>query len=113
VRATRLSVQLALDRGAGGIYRERDQLHLFLKATQDCYVKVLYHQVDGTQVLIFPNKYHPDGRIQRDVLYQVPPDDNSFILEVTPPFGAELVKVVASTDPIPIEGGDPDVNGLK
>jgi hypothetical protein len=112
VQATQLQVKLALDRGDGGIYRRGDKLRLFVKANMDCYVKVLYHQVDGAQVLVFPNKYHPDARIQKDRMYQIPPDDNSFDLEVQPPFGAEMVKVIASTDPIEVQAQAPDRNGL-
>jgi hypothetical protein len=113
VQATKLQVKLVLDRGNGGIYRKGDRMHLFLKANMDCYVKLLYHQVDGTKVLIFPNKYHPDARIQKDRLYQIPPDDNSFELQVEPPFGSEMVKLIACTDPIDVQGNDPDVNGLS
>jgi hypothetical protein len=112
VQESKLKVALALDRGDGGIYRKGDKLHLFLKANLDCYVKVLYHQVDGTKVLVFPNRYHPDGRIQKGRLYQIPPDDNSFDLEVQAPFGAELVKLIACTSPIDLKGTDPDSNGL-
>jgi len=112
VQDSTLKVKVALDRGEGGIYREGEKLHLFLKANLDCYVKVLYHQVDGTNVLVFPNKYHPDGRIDKGVLYQIPPDDNSFVLQVEPPFGVEMVKVMASTQPLAVEGKDPDANGL-
>lgn len=112
VQSSTLQVKLAMDRGDGGIYRKGDKLHLFLKANLDCYVKVLYHQVDGTKVLVFPNRFHPDARIQKDRMYQIPPDDNSFDLVVQAPFGAELVKLIASTDPIDVEGKDPDANGL-
>jgi len=112
VQASTLQVKLALDRGDGGIYRKGDRLHLFVKANLDCYVKLLYHQVDGTKVLIFPNKYHPDARIRKGQLYQIPPDDNAFDLEVEAPFGAEMVKLIASTDPIDLEGKEPDGNGL-
>jgi hypothetical protein len=100
VQASKLKVKLALDRGGGGIYRKGDNLYLFLKANMDCYVKMVYHQVDGTNVVIFPNLYHPDGRIQKDRLYQIPPDDNSFDLEVMEPFGVEVVKLMASTEPL-------------
>jgi hypothetical protein len=113
VEASKLRVKLALDRGDGGIYRRGEKLHLFLKASMDCYVKLVYHQVDGTNVVIFPNRFHPDARIQKGVLYQVPPDDNSFDLEVDAPFGAELVKVVAATVPLELAVAAPDANGLR
>lgn len=113
VQDSKLQVKVSLDRGEGGIYRQGDRLHLFLKANMDCFVKVLYHQVDGTQVLIFPNKFHPDSKVLKNRLYQVPPDNNSFNLEVEPPFGAEMVKVIASTDSVDIEGKAPDANGLR
>jgi hypothetical protein len=113
VQASSLKVKVALDRGDGGIYRKGDKLYLFLKANLDCYVKVLYQQVDGSKLLIFPNKYHPDARIRKNQLYQIPPDDNSFEWVVQAPFGAEMVKVMASTEPVEVPGSAPDANGLR
>ena len=112
VQASKLSVKLALDRGEGGVYRKGDKLYLFLKANMDCYVKVLYHQVDGSNVVIFPNKYHPEARIEKQRLYQIPGDDNSFDLEIGEPFGVEVVKVIASTAPIDLEEKAPDAHGF-
>jgi hypothetical protein len=113
VKASRLQVKLALDRGDGGIYRQGDKLYLFLRANLDCYVKVLYHQVDGSTVVIFPNAYHPDGHVVKDRQYQIPPDDNSFALEVMEPFGVELVKVMASTEPLDPPGPKAAPGGLQ
>jgi len=114
VQASKLKVKLALDRGDGGVYRRGEKLYLFLKSNMDCYVKVLYHQVNGTNVVVFPNQYHPDARIQKDRLYQIPPDDNSFDLEVMEPFGVEMVKVVACTDPIDMPAQAPALStGLQ
>ena len=113
VQASRLQVKLALDRGDGGIYRRGEKLHLFLKANMDCYVKVLYHQVDGSNVVVFPNPYHPDPRLRKDALCQVPPDDGSFDLEVMAPFGVEMVKVLACTEPLDGPGPVPAAQGLQ
>ena len=113
VQASRLKLKLALDRGEGGIYRRQDKLFVFLKANMDCYVKVLYHQVDGTTVVILPNRYHPDARILKDRLYQIPPDDNSFELEVMAPFGVEMVQVLASTTPLEPQDPAPAPQGLQ
>ena len=113
VQASTLKVKVALDRGNGGIYRQGEKLHLFLKASMDCQVKVLYQQVDGTRLILFPNPYHPDARILKGQTYQIPPDDNSFEWVVQEPFGVELVKVIASTEPIEVQGAPPDPNGLS
>jgi hypothetical protein len=113
VQDSKLKVKFLPDRGDGGIYRAGDQLHLFLKANMDCFAKILYRQVDGTQVLIFPNKYHRDDRIRKDEVYQIPTDNSSFELTVEAPFGAESVQVLASTEPIEVPAGAPDANGLS
>ena len=113
IEASTLKVKLALDRGDGGIYRKGDKLLLFLKANQDCYVKVIYHQVDGTNIQIFPNGFHPDSQIRKDQLYQIPPEDRSFEMEVMPPFGVEMVKVIASTEPLGGADLAPGQGGLK
>ena len=113
VQASRLKVKLALDRGNGGIYRKGDKLYLFLKANLDCYVRVLYHQVDGTNLEIFPNQWHPGNRIEKDHLYQIPPDQGGFEMEVLAPFGVEMVKVMASTEPLDPSTQERDPGGLK
>ena len=113
VQASRLKVKVALDRGNGGIYRKGDKLYLFLKANLDCYVRVLYHQVDGTNLEIFPNKWHPGNRIEKDRLYQIPPDQGGFDMEVLAPFGVEMVKVLASTEPLEPSAQTPDAGAMK
>jgi len=113
VQTSKLKVKLALDRGDGGIYRKGDKLYLFLKANLDCYVRVLYHQVDGTNVEIFPNRWHPGNRIEKDRLYQIPPREGGFELEVQPPFGVEMVKLMASTEPLDPAAQAPDPSGLR
>ena len=109
---SKLKVRLALDRGDGGLYRPGDKLYLFLKANLDCCVKVIYHQVDGRNVQLFPNEYQSDPRIQKDRLYQIPPENAPFNLEVLEPFGVEIVQVLACTDPLERAGQDGALKGL-
>lgn len=113
VQGSELRIQLTADRGDGGLYRKGDRLYLFLKANLDCYAKILYHQVDGTKVLIFPNKYHPESFIQKDRLYQIPPDATDFSFEVVEPFGIEMIKAFAATTPIDINAGEKTSEGFS
>lgn len=113
VQDSALRIKLAADRGDGGLYRKGDKLYLFLKANLDCYAKIIYHQVDGTPVVIFPNAHHPDSRILKDRLYQIPPSATAFSFEVVPPFGTELIRVMASTKPLELGPGEKTPEGFQ
>lgn len=93
----RLNVQL--DRGDGGIYRKDEPLFVFLKADRDCYVRVVYQQVDGTRIQVLPNRYHPEAQLRAGVTLRIPGPGDAFERWVTEPFGSEIVKVFASTEP--------------
>ncbi|MBP1628725.1 MAG: hypothetical protein H6Q00_3200 [Holophagaceae bacterium] len=99
VEPSDLKINLQLDRGDGGIYRQDERLYLFLRTSRDCYVRVIYQQVDGTRVQVFPNQYHPDYRVKKEVLTRIPAEGDRFDLRVSEPFGSEIVKVFASTEP--------------
>ena len=113
VQDSALRVKVVADRGDGGLYRKGDRLYLFLKANMDCYAKIVYHQVDGTAVVIFPNVYHPDARLLKDRLYQIPPSATAFSFEVVPPFGTELIRVMASTEPLAPDAGEKTPEGFR
>jgi len=99
VAPSELKINLQIDRGDGGIYRQGEPLHLFLRASRDCYVRVVYQQVDGTKVQVFPNQFHPDYRVRKGELTRIPAEGDGFELRVSEPFGSEIVKVFASTEP--------------
>lgn len=106
VQDAKLQVKLKADRGEGGIYRKGDKLFLFLQANLDCYVRIIYHQVDGTLIQIFPNRFHPDSRIEKGRVYQIPPENPAFHFEISEPFGVEMIKVFASTVPLDTQVGE-------
>lgn len=99
VEPSDLKINLQLDRGDGGIYRQDERLYLFLRTSRDCYVRVIYQQVDGTKVQVFPNQFHPDYRIRKEEVTRIPGEGDRFDLRVSEPFGCEIVKVFASTEP--------------
>jgi len=106
-----LKLNLQLDRGDGGIYREGERLHLFLRTNRDCYVRVIYQQVDGTKVQVFPNRYHPDYRVRKDLITRIPAEGDTFELKVSEPFGSEIVKVFASSEPFELAPAAPTQEG--
>lgn len=108
VPASDLQVNVQLDRGDGGIYHRGEPLHLFLKANRDCYVRVVYQQVDGTRVQILPNQFQRTGRLDAGVATRIPGEGSGFELRVSEPFGSEIVQVFASTEPFDLGEAAPE-----
>jgi len=90
-----------VDRGPGGIYKKGEEMTVYLKSELDCYVEIYDIYPDGSAHRIFPNEYWQDNFIQRDKLYELPRKTDPYAFEITPPFGVEALKVLASTVPFP------------
>jgi hypothetical protein len=81
-------------------FREGDSLHLKVVCEIDAYLYILYQQADGKVFQIFPNKLQPNNRVAAKQTVQVPADDDLFRWVVAPPFGKEVIKVLACRKPI-------------
>ncbi len=100
----KLKIVVWTDKGDGGVYRDKDRMIVYLKSNIDCYVKLVYHDAGGNNILIFPNKFSAKNvQIKANTVYTVGGDDDAsnFKFEIGPPFGTELIKAFASTKPIP------------
>jgi hypothetical protein len=108
-----LSVDVWVDRGDGAIYRCGDKLTVFVRASQDCYLYLIYHDADGNDILIYPNARQANNRILSGIIYQIPDARDTFDFKVQPPFGTELLKAIVSSEPLPDLAGKILSNGLK
>ncbi len=111
-----LKVVVWTDRGDGGVYKEKEKLLIYVKANKECYVKVIYHDALGNNIQVFPNQLSgkPD-KIAANTVYTIGGKDSKFEFVVSEPFGTELIKAFASTEPFSeFEQGDiePSGNGL-
>lgn len=100
-----LKLALWTDKGRKPSYQEGEQMVAFLKADRDCYVQLIYHDAEGRDFLIFPNRFRRDNFIKAGKVYQIPGPGDRFRFTVSPPFGTEVLKAFASTDPIPTPRG--------
>lgn len=80
--------------------REGDALGLMVQSEQDAYLYILYEQADGKIFQIYPNAHQKENRVAAKTPVQVPAKADLFRWEVGPPFGKEVVKVIASRQPI-------------
>ncbi len=92
-------VRVSLNR-ASRSYREGDVLSMHVVSEKDAYVYVLYQQADDTVLQIFPNRTQPDNRVKAHEEVQIPAADDLFRWMIGPPFGREVIKVIAATKPV-------------
>jgi hypothetical protein len=70
------------------------------KADKDCYLSIINIGTTGQTLILFPNKSHPDNKIQKDQVYKIPAENSDFAYKVIGPPGTERVKVIASLEPL-------------
>lgn len=82
-------------------YAEADKLAIEFTAEQESFLYLLYHQADGTTLLLFPNEQRSDNRIAAKKSVSVPAPDEEFRFRVRPPFGKEVLQVIATLKTAP------------
>ena len=90
------------------LYRERDILSLTVASEADAYIYALYKQANGNIFLIYPNSEQPDNQVKAKQTVQIPASKDLFRWVIEPPFGKDVIKVIASKEPLP-ELSDPSL----
>jgi hypothetical protein len=96
-----LKVSASTERGAGAVYREGERMVVLITVNETAWIKVYHVDATGVVRLILPNAFSGPGarKIQAGEEVRIPGPSDAFAFEMTPPFGAEFIKVVASTQP--------------
>lgn len=81
-------------------YREGDTLSVTVSSEADAYLYVLYKQADGKVFQIFPNSVQTSNQVKARQAVQIPATDDLFRWVVGEPFGKEVIKVIASKQPL-------------
>jgi len=93
-----LAVKAWTKRGNGGTYHNGENLVINFYSNNDCYIKIYHIDVDGKINLIFPNHIYSDNFITANRIYKIPDSRYNFNFELSPPYGTEFVKVIASVN---------------
>jgi hypothetical protein len=79
-------------------YSAGEECRYRFSSSSDCHVAVLCHQVDGTSVVLFPNKWNQETWVPAGQVTDIPgAAKRGFQIIVSPPFGADVVQAVACT----------------
>lgn len=92
--------------GLGGdfpVYLEGDIIRLFVQVQEPLYVYVYDIEPEGKVNRLYPpSLFFSEHRFEPGRLYPLPDETHPFEYMVLPPFGMDLVKVFASTVPLPV-----------
>ena len=98
-----LKVSVSTERGPGAVYREGEKMVILVTVNKSAWIKVYHVDVTGLVHLILPNAWTSSRRIDPGAVVTIPGRDDGFEFEMTPPFGTEFIKVVASTQPFAVD----------
>jgi hypothetical protein len=81
-------------------YAEKETISFRVRSARECHIAVLCHQIDGTTVVLFPNRWSRNTLIPSNKAIDIPGTHKSgFEIEIGPPFGSDVVEVIACTQP--------------
>ena len=83
-------------------YAVGERVRLFVKPSKDAYVTVLNVGPSGQTTMLFPNAHQKDNKIPGNQAVEIPSAASGASIKVAAPVGRELIKVVASTSPVPL-----------
>jgi hypothetical protein len=94
-----LKVSVSTERGAGAVYREGEKMVVLVTVNKKAWLKVYHVDATGVVRLIWPNAFTKGRRIDPGSVVSIPGPGDAFAFDMTPPFGTEFIKVIASTRP--------------
>ena len=86
-------------------YASGESVGLFVRSNKEAYVTVINVGPSGDTTVLFPNGRRTDNRARAGQDMRVLGGDDGPDIKVGPPFGVELIKVIASTQPTPVLKG--------
>ena len=114
-------VKIWTHKGEDSYFRDGEKAIINVRSEKDAYLRLDYYQVDGKVVHLVPGYLPGNFQIKAKQTYTLGDQNSGFELKVSPPFGVEIVKVIASTAPFDenlnrktiSSSVDPYLNGLK
>ena len=78
-------------------FYEGEKLTFKVSMDESAYLLAYVHSVDGSSYLIYPNKFAKAQLIEKDTTFSLG-QNGPFELEVSEPFGVDVVQFIATTD---------------
>jgi murein DD-endopeptidase MepM/ murein hydrolase activator NlpD len=97
-----------VNKGSKEMYTEGENLLVHVLSEQNAHLQMDYYQADGQVVHLLP---HPldNNQVEAGEIFSWGKPDNTFQFKVVPPFGVEMLAVVASRSPLDASQGGPTI----
>lgn len=99
-----LNVDVWVNKGEGATYYYGEDVAIYFRASDDCYVVVYDIDPEGNVSLIYPADYDSDTFVRGGDIYRIPDTYDDYRLEVSGPSGSEYIYAVASYSPMSAPG---------
>lgn len=83
-------------------YAVGETVRIFVQPNEDAYITVINVGPSGQVTQLFPNAYQKNNRVEANQRVEITPSDSGARIAVSGPIGAELIKVIASVEPIKV-----------
>jgi type II secretory pathway predicted ATPase ExeA len=97
-----------VNKGSQEVFTEGENLLVHVWSEQSAHLHMDYYQADGQVVHLLPHPLDPN-RVEAGEIVSWGKPDNTFQFTVAPPFGVEMLTVVASRSPLDTRQGGPPV----
>ena len=87
---------------ADNTYAVGEAVRLYVRSNKDAYLTVLNVGPSGNTTMLFPNAAQRDARVGANQTVEIPAQGSGASIRVGGPVGRELIKVIASTSPVPL-----------
>ena len=102
------ALQVQPDKGMDAVYTAGEKLLVDIVAASDVYLQVDYYQADGQVVHLLPNSLDTNY-VEAGETFTLGKPESSFQFAISPPFGVEMLTVIASHQPLGAQVDVPSV----
>lgn len=92
-----IQLTLATDKAE---YQTGEKVAFEFTADKDCHLALIDIGTSGKTIILFPNKWHKENKIEKGKTYKIPPDGADFAYKVEGPVGTERIKAIACLEPL-------------
>jgi len=82
------------------LYRPGENAVASVRVNQDAYITMLNVDAQGVVTVLYPNDFARDNRVRANTTIQVGAESGGYRLAVSEPYGGNVLKVIASKQPI-------------